>query len=80
MKVESAVAIRDQEVLAGGHLQALHVEPGDVLVVTLPGRATDAVCERIAQVLREGFGDDQQILVLDQGAQLGVLRPTSEAT
>lgn len=62
-------------VLSVEHLRTTQVEPGDVLVVTVQGYASRDLCDRISDVLREAFGEDQKILLMEAGAQLGILRP-----
>lgn len=61
------------------HLNVLHVERGDTLVLRLQQRASSAECMRIGDFLRASF-PGHLVLVLDDGAELGVVRGLPDAT
>lgn len=65
------------------HMSALHVRPGDVLVVQLPGLTSERERELIGEMLKRvkaaaGIDDGTPVVVLENGARLGVIRPPPE--
>jgi hypothetical protein len=54
-------------------VRILRLEPGDVLVVNVPGRLTDDECQELGRRVKESF-PDHRIAVLDGGATLDILR------
>lgn len=56
------------------HLRVLRLEPGDVLVYRFQGRMDRALIERVHEQLEQVF-PGTCALVIDSGADLGVVRP-----
>ncbi len=56
-------------------ISVLSLHPGDTLVVRVKERLSLQAIENIKAQLQIGFGPEQQVLVLDVGMELGVLRP-----
>lgn len=54
-----------------GDVQRLQLEPGDVVVLTYPGRLYEAARAHLAKYVSESLGRD--VLVLDSGVQIGVM-------
>lgn len=57
-----------------GGLAKLQLQPGDVLVLSVPQRLSMEIADRLTAVLHERFGADQKVLVLDGGISLQVVR------
>lgn len=57
-----------------GEMQALALQPGDVLVMTAPGVIEDELARRIRHAFQAEF-PGHKIVVLGDGMTLGVLRP-----
>lgn len=61
--------------LMEGHLQVLHLEPGDVLVLQCDDQIPRANREILRQDIEEAFpGFGRGMLILDAGRTLGVVR------
>jgi hypothetical protein len=55
------------------HLQVLRIEPGDVLVMKIPGCLSVAQHERLHAAFEEVF-PGYKAIVIEDGADLGVVR------
>jgi predicted dinucleotide-binding enzyme len=55
-------------------LQAVAVQPGDVIVATVPAATAPETAERVENVLLALFPDNK-VLVLTDNVDLGVYRP-----
>ena len=54
-------------------IQVAHLEPGDVVVVTVPHRISNADHEAIMSRMKAFLPAGHQILVMDDGSQLAVV-------
>lgn len=57
-------------------LQALQLQPGDVLVATVPANITPAELEQVAKDLQHRL-PGQQVLVITTGIDLAAYRPAT---
>lgn len=55
-------------------LQAIAVQPGDLIVVKLPDDATQNSLSNVASVVRERFPDNE-VLVVTASVDVAVMRP-----
>lgn len=62
-----------------GEIRRMHLGPDDTLVVRYDHRIRPDALAFIAARLRDIFGEDQKILVLDHGADVDVLTPDEVA-
>lgn len=62
------------ELLDAAEVERLALRPGDILVFKCPMPLADADFETIRDRLREGLPESTKVLVLDNGADLAVLR------
>lgn len=56
-----------------GDMTKITVGPNDVLVVTLPKTLSTIAAEYIKEHIQSVFGPEQRVLILDSGAQIGVV-------
>lgn len=65
-----------------GNLQRVDVKPGDRFVITVPGRVSLEMVERIRDGWKQFIGneDTAQLLILDSGMTIGVIRDDADAT
>lgn len=61
----------------GARISVLELHPGDILVVRLLGRATQAQIIGMRDFVKAKFPDNE-VMVMEDGADLAVLRPGSE--
>lgn len=62
------------ELLDVAEVERLALKPGDILVFKCPMALSDEEFETIRERLRERLPSSTQVLVLDNGADLAVLR------
>lgn len=55
-------------------ISKLSVEPGDVIVLRVPGRVPQATTERIGALMSDTFPDNKSVLLTD-GCELSVVKP-----
>ena len=60
-----------------GKLEALHLEPGDILVIRFPGVVPPYELRQIEEFLA-GYLPDIKLLILMRGAELDIVRPPEE--
>jgi len=53
--------------------ERLHLEPGDVLILTSPKPLTDYTIAKLTLQMRDNFGPDVPIAILDAGLRLQVI-------
>lgn len=56
-------------------IKILQVQPGDIVVFQHPGILSGIAHENIRAILREILPDNVQILILEEGADIKLLRP-----
>lgn len=57
-----------------GRPQVLRIHAGDVIAITLPGPFSEADAEAFRRRLEDAFGHGHEILILDAGTSIRVLR------
>jgi len=55
------------------NIERLHLEPGDILVLTYPQKITAETADRIAAQLKDRFGAEVPVCVIDSGGRLQVV-------
>lgn len=71
---EMSTLTREQpEIRFVGDLQKLHIGPDDRFVLTVDGRVTAEIHDRIQAVWAAFSGDGVKLLILDQGMKLGAI-------
>lgn len=56
-------------------ISRLALKPGDVIVISCPGRLTESDMYRMKEVLRAHIPEANKILILDSGLTLDVVTP-----
>lgn len=60
--------------LSAAHLSTLSLEPGEVLVVRLPGKHPREIHARVKAAVLDAIGLHQKVLVIDSDISLGVVK------
>ncbi len=61
------------------HLKRVKLEPDDHLVMEFPGSLTDEAIDRLRCSVKEVFGEDRRVIVLEEGMKLGVVSPREKS-
>ena len=59
-------------------LQVARLEPGDVIVINIPRRISDADHESIVRQVTRVFPGGHKVLVIDDGSKLSAVRPEAD--
>jgi hypothetical protein len=57
-------------------LQAINVEPGDIIIITMPEHATEQDLARLAEIIHGKF-PGHEVFIKTIGVEVGVVRPVS---
>ena len=61
-------------------MDVVSLSPGDWLVITYPNKLSETGLARMRELLEGKVPDGVEVLILEDGAQLHVIRPPAETT
>jgi len=60
-------------------MQVLELRPGDVIVLKMKGLVSEKVWPRITENFKKIVGKDNKVMLLEDGMEIGILRPSVNA-
>jgi hypothetical protein len=62
-----------------GDVQRLALKPGDIIVVSVDAKISAEMAHRMHALVRDVVGKQHEVLIISDGARIGVLSPEDAA-
>ena len=69
----------EDSILRLEHLKRVKLEPDDFLILEHPGRLSDDCMKHLRCSIKNIFGEDRKLIVLEEGMKLGVVSPQEKS-